>query len=43
MPCASKVTAFDGSVLGGGESCITDEKEVKEYLGEAIDLLVLYN
>ena len=36
IPCASKVTLYDGSVVGGDESCVWDEKEVENYLGNAI-------
>ena len=43
LPCATQVTAFDGSLLGGDQSCIYDKEEVLEYLGSAIDLLVLAN
>ena len=43
ISCASEITAFDGSTLGGYDGCITDEKVVKDWLGATIDLIVLTN
>lgn len=43
IPCASKVTLFDGSVIGGGDECVWDEKEVSEYMGTTFNMLAYHN
>ena len=42
-PCSSSWVAFDGTVHGGSDDCVWDQKENIEYLGEAINTLVMYN
>ena len=33
VPCASRITLFDGSELGADQSCEWDHKKVQEYFG----------
>ena len=32
-PCASRIEAYDGSILGADDSCVWDQGEVEDYLG----------
>ena len=31
VPCASSITLFDGSILGGHDDCVWDKDEVEKY------------
>ena len=33
MPCATRITLFDGSMVGGEDSCIWDKDEFADYMG----------
>ena len=43
IPCASRVTLFDGSVVGGEEDCVWDQTKMEELLGNSYNLLAYYN
>ena len=43
VPCATQFEAHDGSLVGGDESCVWDEDEVKDYIGSAFSILVYHN
>ena len=43
MPCASRVTLFDGSVVGGDDSCIWDQDEMTNYMGRNFYLMGFHN
>ena len=43
IPCASKVTLYDGSVVGGDEDCEWDIQKVKNYMGSAFNMLSYFN
>lgn len=43
IPCASKITLHDGSVVGGDESCVWDKKDVEAYMGTAFNIVSLQN
>ena len=43
VPCASKITLHDGSVVGGDESCVWDKQEVQNYMASAFSLLSFVN
>ena len=43
LPCATRLEAFDGSTLGGGDDCVWDKNEVVEYLGEQLSIVTVYN
>ena len=43
VPCASKITLYDGSVVGGEEDCEWDQQKVKNYMGSAFMMLSFYN
>ena len=32
VPCASSITLYDGSVLGGHDDCVWDKDEVEKYM-----------
>ena len=42
-PCASRYTASDGTVHGGGDDCVWDFNDYSEYLSSGFSLLALYN
>ena len=42
-PCASRYTAMDGTVHGGGDDCVWDFEEYQEYMGSAINLIEMHN
>ena len=43
IPCASRITIFDGSVIGGDDSCAWDQQEVRDYLGDAFYIKVYHS
>ena len=43
VPCASRVTLYDGSVVGGDDSCVWDKDEVRNYMGQTFSLLAYHN
>ena len=43
VPCASRITLFDGSELGADQSCEWDQTKVQEYLGAYFFMDVYYN
>ena len=43
VPCGSKVTMYDGSVIGGGEECVYDHERMIEYMSPQYNMLKLYN
>ena len=43
IPCASRITMFDGSVIGGDDDCIWDKDAVLDYMGSGFNLLSYYN
>ena len=43
IPCASRVTFFDGSVVGADDDCVWDKDAVMNYMGSAFNLLSYYN
>ena len=43
VPCASRITLFDGSELGADESCEWDQMKVQAYLGAYFDIIVYHN
>ena len=43
MPCASRVTLFDGSIVGGDDNCIWDQDEMINYVGRTVNLLGFHN
>ena len=43
LPCATRFTAYDGTVHGGGENCVWDKNETLAYLGDAININLLFN
>ena len=36
VPCASRITLFDGSVLGGHDDCVWDKDAVEKYMSSSI-------
>ena len=43
IPCATQFESYDGTILGGNDECVWDEKEVKDYIGESFRILVYHN
>ena len=43
VPCASKITLHDGSVVGGDDSCVWDKQEVQNYMGDAFNMFSFVN
>lgn len=43
VPCASKITLYDGSVVGGDEDCAWEKEDVQSYLGAAFNMLMYHN
>ena len=43
IPCASRVTLFDGSVIGGEEDCVWEQNKMKEHLGDSFNMLFYHN
>ena len=43
VPCASRITLFDGSELGADQSCEWDQTKVQEYLGVWFNLDIYAN
>ena len=43
LPCASKYTAIDGTVHGGGDDCNWDFDKHREYMGTQFSIVALYN
>ena len=39
IPCATRYTAYDGTVHGGGDNCNWNKTEAMNYLGGAINLI----
>ena len=43
IPCASRVTLYDGSVVGGEEDCVQSLKEMEDHMGNAFNFLAYHN
>ena len=43
LPCASRYTAIDGTVHGGGDDCEWDFDKHREYMGTQFSIVALYN
>ena len=43
VPCASRITLFDGSVVGGEEDCIWDRNKMEEVFDDAYNFMVYHN
>ena len=43
VPCASRITLFDGSELGADQSCEWDQTKVQAYLGAYFDIIIYHN
>ena len=43
VPCASRITFFDGSVIGGDDSCVWEEYDIEEYMGNSFDMFTYHS
>ena len=43
IPCASQVTLFDGSVIGGDENCIWDKRKMEIIMDMSYNLSIFHN
>ena len=43
MPCATRTTLFDGSVVGGDDNCIWDKEEMTNYMGRNFYVMQFHN
>ena len=43
VPCASVITLYDGSKIGGGEECVWNKQEVSKFIGKTFNLLHYFN
>ena len=43
LPCASRVTLFDGSVVGGEEDCVWDQTKMTDLIGDSFNFLIYHN
>ena len=43
IPCASRITLYDGSEIGGDDDCVLDKGEIEKYMGTTFQFYVYYN
>ena len=43
IPCASQVTLFDGSVIGGDDNCIWDKRKMEIIMDMSYNLSIFHN
>ena len=43
IPCASRVQLYDGSVIGGEDTCVWDKEEVRKYMGQTFYTMAYHN
>ena len=43
IPCASRITLFDGSVIGGDDECVWEQSKINEFMDGAFNFIAYYN
>ena len=43
LPCASRVTIYDGTVHGAEDECVWEQALVEDKIGKSIELVVYFN
>ena len=43
LACGTRYIAYDGTEHGGADNCVYSLEETKQYLGEVLNLMALYN
>ena len=43
IPCATRITLFDGSVIGGEEDCVWEQNKMQDHMGDSYNMLSYHN